>query len=129
MAGMLLVKSRQWHAAAAPAPGRGANRASGLAGPVLLPATSVRSCTSSTSTRKAHPSTPHPPQWHHHTPLLTLQRALVHLVHKHVRHGQERGVSRQAAQQDAGGAEEQARVAAGGGVQPHVVAHLAGGGG
>lgn len=47
---------------------------------------------------------------------LTLQRALVHLVHQHVADSQQRGVPRQAPQQDAGGAEQQARVAGGGSV-------------
>lgn len=56
---------------------------------------------------------------------LTLQRALMHLVHQDVADAQQGGVPRQPAQQDAGGAEQQAGVPRGRGVQPHVVSHLA----
>ena len=55
---------------------------------------------------------------------LTLQRALVHFVYQHVAGSSQRWVGAQAAQQDAGGAEEQAGVAGRGSVQAHVIPHL-----
>ena len=78
-------------------------------------------CTGSTARhrRPAQPP-PRPPRRRRRT----LQRALMHLVHQHVADPQQRGVARQAAQQDAGGAEQQAGVASGGRVQAHVVSHL-----
>lgn len=72
------------------------------------------SCLAWCSSARPRPPSAHP----------TLQCPLVHLVHQHVADGQQRGVARQAPQQDACGAEQQACVAGGGRVQPHMVAHL-----